>query len=106
MNEWTDRIEYSETNVNKFVPMSAGVYRLIYKGTDNYYVFYVGQANDLKRRLLEHLADSEPNACIKRYLKNYATYFRFIKVTLQSDRDRVEGEQISEYKPSCNDQSK
>ena len=104
MSEWSGRYEYTETNVKRYVPTSGGVYRLIYKkDNDNYIVFYVGQSQNLERRLLEHLASSEQDSCIKRYLENYTCYFRWIEISSQSDRDEIEQEQISKYKPACND---
>ncbi len=103
MGDWSSRYEYTETNVKKYAPTSGGVYRLIYKENDNsYIVFYVGQSDSLERRLLEHLASSETNECIKKHLKDYYCYFRYLEVATQADRDKIEGQQISEYTPSCN----
>jgi len=102
MDEWSSRHSYTEANVRKYAPTSGGVYRLINKSGDKYYVFYVGQSNDLERRLLEHLSSNEPDACIKRNLRDYDCYFRFIEVSSASERDRIEKEQIKKYSPSCN----
>ena len=102
MAEWSNRYPYDESNVNHYTPTSGGVYRLIYKSSEKYYGFYVGQGNDLKRRLLEHLKPSEPDECIKKYLLDYKCYFRFIIISSSVDRDRIERENIEEYKPSCN----
>ena len=102
MSEWSSRYSYTDNNVNLYVPASEGIYRLIYKKGEKYYVFYVGQSDDLQRRLNEHLSYSEPNECIKRYLQNFNCFFRFIEITLQSERDRVEEEEIEKYKPPCN----
>ncbi|MHC4660353.1 MAG: GIY-YIG nuclease family protein [Planctomycetota bacterium] len=104
MATWSNRYFYSEGNVRKYAPVSGGVYRLIHRSGDNYYVYYVGQANNLERRLLEHLQSSEPNGCIKRHQKDYTCYFRFIEVPSASERDRIEEEQIREYNPDCNRQ--
>lgn len=102
MGNWSSRYNYNSTDVNRYAPSNGGVYRLIYKRTEKFYVFYVGQSNDLKRRLLEHLSPSEPDTCIKRHLRDYTCYFRFIEIASQSERDKVERQQIQEYKPSCN----
>ncbi len=102
MSEWLSRYSYTDNNVNLYVPVSEGVYRLIYKKSEEYYVFYVGQSDDLQRRLNEHLSYTEPNECIKRYLKNFNYFFRFIEITLQPERDVVEEEEIEKYKPPCN----
>ena len=102
MAEWSSRHPYTEANVRKYAPTSGGVYRLINKSGDKYYVFYVGQSDNLERRLLEHLSRSEPDACIKRHLRDYDCSFRFIKISSSTERDRVEREQIQEYNPDCN----
>jgi excinuclease UvrABC nuclease subunit len=102
MNQWSERYPYTEANVQKYAPVSGGVYRLINKNGDNYYVFYIGESDNLKRRLLEHLAPSEPNACIKRHLLVYNCFFRFLEVNSSQERSRIEQEQIKEYDPTCN----
>jgi excinuclease UvrABC nuclease subunit len=93
---------YTEANVQKDAPLTAGVYRLSYKKDDKYYVFYVGQSNNLQRRLLEHLSASETDLCIKRHLRDYDCFFRFIEISSLDERSRVEREQINEYDPDCN----
>lgn len=100
--EWSDRYTYTEYNVRTHVPVSGGVYRLIYQNNSNYYVFYVGQSNNLERRLLEHLSNSEQDACIKRHLENYTCYFRFLEVSSSNDRLKIEKQQITKYNPPCN----
>ena len=102
MADWSNSYSYTEANVKKYAPTSGGVYRLIYKSGDDFYVFYVGRSSDLKGRLLDHLNPSEPNACIKRYLRDYDCFFRFIEVSSESERVRIEKEQIDEYEPTCN----
>lgn len=102
MGNWSSRYNYNSTDVNRYAPSNGGVYRLIHKRTEKFYVFYVGQSNNLKRRLLEHLSPSESDTCIKRHLRDYTCYFRFIEIASQSERDKVERQQIQEYKPSCN----
>lgn len=102
MADWSSRHSYTEANVKRYAPASGGVYRLIAKSGDKYPVFYVGQGKDLEERLLDHLSSSEPNACIKRHLRDYSCYFRFLKVASAADRARIEKQQIDEFKPSCN----
>ena len=102
MAKWSSRHSYTEASVRKYAPTSGGVYRLINKSGDKYYVFYVGQSDNLERRLLEHLSRSEPDACIKRHLRDYDCSFRFIEISSSTERDRVEREQIQEYNPDCN----
>lgn len=102
MAEWSNRYLYTKDNVKKYAPTKGGVYRLINEKDSKFYVFYVGQSNDLERRLLEHISDSEENKCIKKHLKDYTCHFRFAEVS-SSERDKLEKEQIDEYKPDCND---
>ena len=102
MSEWTDRYKYSEENVNAHIPQVGGVYRLLYHSENKYYVFYVGQTDNLKRRLFEHINTSEPDECIKKHIVNHSCYFRYLEVNSQPERDRIEGQQINEYNPSCN----
>ncbi|HDZ38474.1 MAG TPA: hypothetical protein ENH62_09355 [Marinobacter sp.] len=102
MADWSNRYSYTEANVNKYAPTSGGVYRLIYKSEEKYCVFYVGQSNNLERRLLEHLSPSEADACIKKHLRDYDCFFRFIEVSSAAGRDRIEKEEIEKYSPRCN----
>ncbi len=102
MSEWSNRYPYTNNNVNLFAPARGGVYRLIYKNGEEYYVFYVGQSDDLQRRFGEHLSYSEPNECIKRYLHNFNCFFGFIEIASQFERDTLEVEEIKKYDPSCN----
>jgi len=102
MSEWTRRYEYAPSSVETYVPQSGGVYRLIYNSGDRYYVFYAGQSENLRRRLGEHLSQSEPDACIKKYLSTYRCYFRYIRLDTQTERDKMETQQIREYNPTCN----
>lgn len=102
MSDWSSRYLYTDENVDAYAPAQGGVYRLIYKKGEKYYVFYVGQSNNLNRRLHEHLGAGEKDACIKRHLKNYECYFRFIQIDSEEERDRVEQSQIRKYDPPCN----
>ncbi len=102
MAEWSDLFEYTEEKVKKLTPTSAGVYRLCYKKDEKYYVYYIGQSDNLERRLLEHLSSAEENDCIKRYKKDSICYMRWVTISTQTERDKIEEEQISKYTPICN----
>lgn len=58
---WSDFYSsYTETTVKNSVPEKAGIYLLWVKLTNGKWrCFYVGQADNLKTRLLQHLSDSE-----------------------------------------------
>lgn len=101
---WTQLAELSDISVKKLADNLAGVYRFSYKADDgNYYVFYVGKAEDIKKRLLEHLSSSEQNVCIKNYLATKKCFFRYAKITKDYIRDAAEKQMYKQYEPSCND---
>ena len=102
MSSWSSRYSYTEEKVKKNTTSAGGVYRLSYKRGDSYYVFYVGQTDDLQRRLLEHLAKAESDKCIKKYLQDHSCYFRYLKESSESKRLKIEQDLIKEYKPKCN----
>ena len=80
-----------------------GVYRFSYLHENgNYYVCYVGQSKDIKKRLLEHLSDAEPNTRLKTYLKSERCFFRYAQITKQYVCDAVERQAYKYYQPSCN----
>jgi len=83
---WSSRITHNEENVKYNVPEKAGIYRLLKAGETGYGVHYVGQSDELQRRLLEHLSNEEKNECIKRLMKDTA-YFRF--ALLEAEKDRL-----------------
>ena len=104
MSDWSKLYQYTEENVERNAPTSGGVYRLSCdEGNPKYRVFYVGQSDNLERRLKEHLNPSQPDECNKRHLRKYTCYFRFIEIASTVQRDRVEDEQIEKYRPECND---
>ena len=102
MNEMSKKYLYNEETVRENMPAKAGVYRLIYEYNKKYYVFYAGQSEDLKERLLEHLRPAEPDECIKKYLQKYICFIRFVEIDLQNERDKREKKEIEDYSPSCN----
>src|SRR6266853_3063705 len=62
---------YNEAEVRKCVPKSAGIYTLWVKYKNgSWECFYVGKADDLEGRLLDHLSADEPNSCIKGNVKS------------------------------------
>lgn len=94
---------YSESNVNNYVPEKAGVYLLWVKlHNGKWTCFYVGQAENLKTRLLQHLSSSEKNDCIKTHVSTYTCGFEFALVGRQADRDGIEKFLYDYYKPECN----
>lgn len=82
----------------------AGAYRLSYKHEDgNYYVFYVGQAQDIRERLLQHQGPSETNPGIKAYLSSKQCFFRYATIAEGYVRDAIEKQAYKYYQPECNE---
>ena len=100
--EWTERIPLTESGINRMGAV-AGVYRLIYhnQADDKYYIYYVGQADDLNDRLSQHLSGNETNKCCQKYLDNYTCYFRAAATSRQADRDGAEVALHNKFEPTC-----
>lgn len=103
--DWKGYYEYTEENVQKHTPTKAGVYKICVKQKNGTLtVRYVGQADDLDRRLKEHLdLDNEQNECLAERLRKYHVEFSFAEVSTQSDRDGAELALYNHYNPVCND---
>lgn len=102
---WTKLTVANETAAKAVGDNLAGVYRLSYLADNgSYYIFYVGQSEDIRKRLLEHLLSNEKNACVKNYLATKKCFFRYAKVTKNYIRDAVEKQMYKQYEPSCNEQ--
>lgn len=99
---WTERIPLAQSGVNRIKAIS-GVYRLInYNRTDNkYYVYYVGQADNLNSRIIQHLSGNETNKSCQKYLDNYTCYFRAAAISGQANRDGAEVSLYNKFKPTC-----
>ena len=101
---WTKLTPASDIAVKAIGDNLAGVYRLSYLADDDsYYIFYVGQSEDIKKRLLEHLSSNEKNVCIKNYLTTKKCFFRYAKITKAYIRDAAEKQMYKQYEPSCNE---
>ncbi len=100
---WTKLENLSETAIEGLPDNLPGVYRLSYKAEDgNYYVFYIGKAEKIKDRLLQHLSSTEENICIKNYLSTKECFFRYAKVTEAYIREAAEKQMYKQYEPICN----
>ena len=97
-------LPYNGANVSR-APRSGGVYRLSYMAVNKkLVVFYVGQSEDLRDRLGDHLLPSEDNPCIRRHVRSSSCYFDWAIVESKPARDRLEREQIAAHRPECNRQ--
>lgn len=99
MTKFEGPISLNDTGL-LLAPSKSGVY-LLTSGARNC-VFYVGQANNLKERLRQHISSSENNACIRRNLTTENCNYFYILFESQSDRDKAEREYYYQYKPECN----
>jgi excinuclease UvrABC nuclease subunit len=96
--KWSICYSYTRTNVRIYAPISRGIYRLLIKNR----IFYIGQSENLRNRLLEHRQVREGNRRLKKYLQNYSCFFRFAELDATSDLLQTERDQILKYKPFCN----
>jgi len=100
---WSKLLNLEPLSSLLYVPEVAGVYRLSYRSSDGkIYVFYVGKATNLKRRINQHLSPEENNLCIKKMLTNYSCFVRYARVENENIRDGAEAFLYSYYSPSCN----
>jgi excinuclease UvrABC nuclease subunit len=100
---WTKLTKLNEPLIKELKDGIPGVYRLSYKAAeDNYYVFYVGQADDIKQRLLQHISSYETNECIKDHFRTKECFFRYAKIIKDYIRDATERKVYKEYGPKCN----
>jgi excinuclease UvrABC nuclease subunit len=106
--DWQGYYKYTSGNVQKYAPTKGGVYKISFRQKNgNLKVRYVGQANDLDRRLKEHLdLDNEQNECLVERLKKYNAEFSFAEISTQNDRNGAEKALYDYYKPVCNDPDK
>jgi len=94
---------YNEAEVKRIVPISGGVYLLFVKyKSGKWECFYVGRAQDLEKRLLDHLSDDEPDECIKNNVK-YKCGFYWAEVSSDINREGIEKALFDYYSTECND---
>lgn len=100
--KWSAFIGYEEWDSNK-VPESSGVYEYFtrLKGGGRKIV-YVGEADNLQERSVKHLAETEPNECLKEKLEKIKWDFRYALLSLEADRQDAEQALYDKYKPECN----
>ena len=89
----TSGYSFTDSSVRLNAPNRSGVYGLY---TASKWV-YVGESNDIQRRLLEHLA--ETGTCIKREAPGWFVY----ELVSSDARVRRQNELIRELRPVCNE---
>jgi hypothetical protein len=79
-------------SIASFAPAMSGVYA-IYR--PNFWI-YIGESNDIRRRLTEHL--NESGTCIKRQMPTGFSY----ELWPEGQRVTRQNQLIAELNPSCN----
>lgn len=101
--EWSSFRGLTEAIVKAIAPASAGVYLLwVQLKNKKWRCYYVGQAENLERRLLDRLSDGEANEGIKDNVANHTSSYECAQVGKQSDRDGIEKYLYDHYTPECN----
>lgn len=102
---WSRIQELKEGNVRRNIPETAGAYLLWLKlKSGGWRCYYVGKAENLQVRLLEHCGVNEENDCIQNHVQHHTSGYMFAEVAKQSDRDGIEKFLYDHYKPECNKQ--
>lgn len=83
---------FTQSSITLNAPEKSGVYALY----DSKRWFYIGESNNIRRRLLEHY--SGDNACINR-LKPTSFSFELVPANTRVQR---QNQLIRELKPACN----
>ncbi len=99
---WSQLQKFEKAEVDKLPSGSAGVFRLSYKHENsNIYVFYIGQADDIKTKLTDLLDNA--NICVKNYILTKECYFRYSKIEEEYVRKATERLMFKRYVPQCNE---
>lgn len=96
---WSPSYLYTSADVRAYAPARPGLYRL---RIDLGHIFYIGQSENVQRRLLEHFQTREKNRRLKRCLDAYPCYFEFVELPDGSDLLQAERDEILKYKPYAN----
>jgi len=99
---WTPRTRLSEKDIT-YIPAQAGVYRLAYydEKKDKYFVYFVGQAENLYEAIQKHFPEREINPCCQKYLKSHLCFARAAIVPESEVRDGVEVALFQHFMPPC-----
>lgn len=101
--QWNPLVLFDKENVQNLDNSINGVYRLSYKHDDGkIYVFYVGEADDIRNNLL-NILNSDENQCIKYHINVSQCYFRYAIVETEELRKKVVAQLYKFYQPACNE---
>jgi len=103
MANWSQRFSLTETGVRSYAPRNAGVYCLwVHLTNGDWRLFYVGKADDLSARLVQHMGASEPNTGIRKHCAEHVCAFSYAAVSHAGDRDVLEKAVYDHHHPECN----
>ena len=100
---WTKLLPLKSMTIREMPDNTPGVYRFSYKEGVNYYVFYAGQARNLKERILDHFNRAGGNICVDFYLNIKECFFRYTVITRDYVRDATERQVYDKFAPICNE---
>jgi len=101
---WSEMLPCDAHSVNRRVERRGGIYKLMSRrSSKKFEPFYVGEAEDLREEMLNHLKSGETNKCVRDTLRTRDCRFRFAYVESAAERKGVERFLFDYYKGLCND---
>lgn len=101
---WEGVCEYEENN-SYIIPQEGGVYEILVKNKNSgrFMRGYVGQAENLHKRYLEHLSDEEENSKIRESVREYVCGFDYALIGGEDDRKDAEKALYEKYDYAWNE---
>ena len=100
---WSNLAFLTQDIIDKIDSNTPGAYRLSYKDVDEkFYVFFVGQSDDIKQSLSTHLSGDEENICVKNFVATKKCAFKYSKIEDSDIRQATLREAYKLYQPTCN----
>ncbi len=100
---WSRLMLFNANEVQHEAEARPAVYRLSTKLADGeLYVFYVGEADNLREKLYKHLGEDEEDSCIKKNVHYNICYLKFAYVADPEKRKGVFKFVYDKFKPECN----
>lgn len=100
---WRNYRDFNANTINNKVLETPGVYLIWVRINDgSWRIYYVGQTENLKRKLLEHLSENEPNDLLKDMILRCVCGFSFAPVNSHEERCGIERFFYEHYSPKCN----
>ncbi len=100
---WRNYRDFDVDTINNKVAEAAGVYLIWVRINDgSWRIYYVGQTDNLKKRLLQHLSDNEQNHLLKEMVMRCVCGISFAVVNSHEERTGIERFFYEHYSPKCN----